>query len=304
MPITAHALRPEFPEFAAEIHGIDASQPFTTETERAVRAAMDRFAVCFIRNFAGDDAQHVAFSRLFGELELAPRFGAAQSRMKLPELFEVSNLDEQDNILQDNDRRRHFRLANAMWHTDSSFQPYGASYSLLRAKIVPVRGSNTEFLDMRAAYDALPASMKTFIEGLVVEHSTAYSRSLTGYKFDEREQSLRRPTRQYLVQTHSGSGRKSLLLASHASHIVGMDVAEGRALLAELTAHASAVPGLYSHVWQANDVLIWDNRCTMHRATAFEDFAEKRDLCRTTVVGDLPLVPEDFHASFTEEATA
>ena len=251
---------------------------------------MDRYAVCYIRNLFFTDEQQVSFSRLFGDLETAPRFGVKAARLKLPELFDVSNLDENGNLLEDNDRRRQFRLANAMWHTDSSFQPGGASYSLLRARVVPSQGAETEFLDMRAAYALLPEALKAKIEGLVVEHSTAYSRSLMGYKFDDREQGLRKPTLQYLVQRHPGTGVKSLYIASHASHIVGMDLDEGRALLAELTAHAVATPGLYSHRWQAGDLLIWDNRCTMHRATPFDEFSVKRDLSRTTVVGDLPLV--------------
>jgi alpha-ketoglutarate-dependent 2,4-dichlorophenoxyacetate dioxygenase len=292
MNLSTHPVNPSRPDFGAEIRGLSADTAFTPALERQVRAAMDRFAVCFARGLFFSDEQQVDFSRLFGDLETASRFGAAASRLTLPELFDVSNLDEHGQILQDNDRRRQFRLANAMWHTDSSFQPGGASYSLLRARVVPRSRSNTEFIDMRQAYDTLPESVKRQLDGLVVEHSTAYSRSLIGYKFDEREQSLRRPTLQYLVQSHPATGRKSLYLASHASHVVGMGLEEGRALLAELTAHATASPALYSHEWQVGDLLIWDNRCTMHRATPFDEFNEKRDLCRTTVVGDLPLVPE------------
>ncbi len=297
MTLTTHPMMSNAPEFGAEIRGVDASTPFDDALREGVQAAMDRFGVCFIRDFKITDEQQVAFSRMFGPLETASRFGAAESRMKLPELFDVSNLDEKGNILEDNDRRRQFRLANAMWHTDSSFQPGGAGYSLLRSRVVPKSGSNTEFLDMRAAYASLSEAMKARIEGLVVEHSTQYSRSLMGYKFDEREMGLRRPTRQFLVQVHPNTGIKSLYLASHASHVVGMDLAEGRALLAELTEHATKTSPLYSHEWQADDLLIWDNRCTMHRATPFDEFNERRDLARTTVVGNLPLVPEEAAAA-------
>ena len=290
MTLTSHPANPALPDFAGEIRGIDPQRAFTAELADQVRAAMDQYGVCFARDLPLTDQQQVEFSRLFGPLETASRFGTAAARLQVPELFDVSNLDEHGNILEDNDRRRQFRLANAMWHTDSSFQPGGASYSLLRARVVPSSGSNTEFLDMRAAYDSLPAAMKARIAGLVVEHSTAYSRSLMGYQFDERELSLRQPTRQYLVQVHPSTGRKSLYLASHASHVIGMDLAEGRTLLAELTAHATQSAGFYSHTWRVHDLLIWDNRCTMHRATPFDEFSEKRDLCRTTVVGDLPLV--------------
>lgn len=290
MSLTTTPVVPSAPNFAAEIRGIDPSQPFTAELAQEVRAAMDRYAVCFVRDLPLTDQQQVEFSRLFGPLEMASRFGSAAARLKVPELFDVSNLDENGNILKDDDRRRQFRLANAMWHADSSFQPGGASYSLLRARVVPSAGSNTEFLDMRAAYAALPAAMKARIEGLVVEHSTAYSRSLTGYQFDEREKTLRKPTLQYLVQVHPGTGEKVLYLGSHASHVIGMDLAEGRALLAELTQHATETAPFYSHPWRVNDLLIWDNRSTMHRSTPFDEFTEKRDLSRTTVIGDLPLV--------------
>jgi alpha-ketoglutarate-dependent 2,4-dichlorophenoxyacetate dioxygenase len=290
MSITFHPARTEFADFAGEIRGIDPGRPFTADTAERVRAAMDRFAVCYLRDFPLTDARQVEFSRLFGELEVASRFGNRAARIHVPELFDVSNLDEHGQLLEDSDRRRQFRLANAMWHTDSSFQPGGASYSLLRACVVPSRGSETEFLDMRAAYETLSPAMKQRIDGLVVEHSTAYSRSLMGYAFDEREQSLRKPTLQYLVQTHPNTGRKSLYLASHASHVIGMPLEEGRALLAELTAHAVKTPGLYAHPWRVDDLLIWDNRCTMHRSTPFNEFVERRDLRRSTVVGDLPLV--------------
>lgn len=290
MSLSVSPANPATPDFAGEIRGMDPRRPFTAELADQVRAAMDQYAVCFARGLQLTDPQQIEFSRLFGPLEMASRFGVSAARLKVPELFDVSNLDEHGNILEDNDRRRHFRLANAMWHTDSSFQPGGASYSLLRARVVPSSGANTEFLDMRSAYASLPEATKARIEGLVVEHSTAYSRSLMGYQFDERELTLRRPTRQYLVQVHPNTGRKSLYLASHASHVIGMDLAEGRALLAELTTHATQSAGFYSHTWRVDDLLIWDNRCTMHRATPFDEFSEKRDLCRTTVVGDLPLV--------------
>jgi alpha-ketoglutarate-dependent 2,4-dichlorophenoxyacetate dioxygenase len=210
--------------------------------------------------------------------------------MRHPELFDVSNLDEEGNILAEDDRRRAFRLANEMWHTDSSFVPGGARYSLLHAIVVPSRGADTEFADMRVAYDSLPFKTKQLIEKLVVEHSTYYSRSLIGYKFTPEELTRRTATPQYLVQTHPSSGRKSLYLAAHASHVIGWPEEEGRALLRELTAHATQPQLVYTHQWRAGDLVIWDNRCTMHRATPFPDTNERRDLRRTTVRGDLPVV--------------
>lgn len=286
-------IKPIQERFACEITGVDLRQPFSTELVAQVRAAMDQFAVSVFRNQELTDERQIAFSRLFGDLELSPNFGRASGeavRMNFPELFDVSNLDDKGQILPDSDRRREFRAANLMWHTDSSFQPGGAGYSLLSARVVPTQGADTEFADMRQAYDTLPKEKAELIQGLVAEHSTFYSRSLIGYKFTEEELKRRRPTNQYLVQTHPSSGRKSLYLGSHASHIVSMPIEEGRALLAELTAHATQAQFVYQHKWQVGDLLIWDNRCTMHRATPFDDFAERRDLRRTTVIGDLPLV--------------
>jgi len=292
-PAVTLTIKPFTPDFACELAGVDLRTDSNAATAAATMDAMDRFGVSVFRGQQIDDAQQIAFSRLFGELEHSPHFGRGDKdtvRMKFPELFDVSNLDENDNLLPDSDRRREYRAANLMWHTDSSFQPGGAGYSLLSARVIPSAGADTEFADMRAAYDALPQGTKDRIEHLVVEHSTYYSRSLVGYKFTEEELKRRKPTLQYLVQTHPRSGRKGLYLASHASHIVGMPVDEGRALLKELVEHATQPRFVYRHKWQVGDLLIWDNRCTMHRATPFDDFAERRDLRRTTVVGDLPLV--------------
>jgi len=288
--MSTHKLRKLHPLFACEILGADLQQ--TGEIEKA----MDAYAVAVLRDQHISDEEHIAFSRRFGELEKSPHFGVgkgAKVRMRHPELFDVSNLDEDGNILAEDDRRRAFRLANEMWHTDSSFVPGGARYSLLHAMVVPSRGADTEFADMRAAYESLSDEKKKQIEGLVVEHSTFHSRSLIGYRFTEEELTRRSATPQLLVQTHPSSGRKSLYLASHASHVVGWPLEKGRALLRELTAHATQPQFVYVHKWRAGDLVIWDNRCTMHRATPFPDTDERRDLRRTTVRGDLPII----HAS-------
>jgi alpha-ketoglutarate-dependent 2,4-dichlorophenoxyacetate dioxygenase len=286
-------VKPFSPGFACELSGVDLRTEATPQTAAATMEAMDRYGVSVFRDQKIDDRQQIAFSRLFGDLENSPNFGRGDQdtvRMKFPELFDVSNLDENDAILPDSDRRRAYRQANLMWHTDSSFQPGGAGYSLLSARVIPSAGADTEFADMRAAYDELPQKMKDRIEGLVVEHSTYYSRSLVGYEFTEEELKRRKPTYQYLVQTHPRSKRRALYIASHASHIVGMDVGEGRALLKELVEFATEPQFIYRHKWRVGDLLIWDNRCTMHRATPFDDFSERRDLRRTTVVGDLPVI--------------
>jgi alpha-ketoglutarate-dependent 2,4-dichlorophenoxyacetate dioxygenase len=289
-------IRPSSPSFGAELLGCDLRGASGPGLAAAVCDAMDRYGVCVFRDQSIVDEQQIEFSRLFGALEKSPNFGRGDSetvRMKFPELFDVSNLDERGGILPDSDRRRMFRLANMMWHTDSSFQPGGAGYSLLSARVVPSSGADTEFADMRAAYDALSQPMKERVEGLVAEHSTFHSRSLIGYQFTEEELRRRRPTLQYVVQTHPRSGRRSLYLGSHASHIVGLPVEEGRALLTELAEFATSERFVHRHQWRAGDLLIWDNRCTMHRATPFDDFSERRDLRRTTVVGDLPVVQQE-----------
>ena len=284
------ALRKLHPLFVCEVHEAN------LEKIHEIEKIMDQYAVAVLRDQHISDEAHIAFSRRFGELETSPHFGVGKGgkvRMRHAELFDVSNLDEDGSILAEDDRRRAFRLANEMWHTDSSFMPGGARYSLLHAMVVPSRGADTEFADMRAAYDALSLQMKQQIQGLVVEHSTFYSRSLIGYQFTPEELTRRTATPQYLVQTHPSSGRKSLYLASHASHVVGWPLEKGRALLRELTEHATQPHFVYVHKWRAGDLVIWDNRCTMHRATPFPDTDERRDLRRTTVRGDLPIV----HAS-------
>ena len=281
-------VRPLHPVFACEIVEASLQDAFS------ITKAMDQYAVAVLRDQHISDEQQIAFCRQFGELERSPHFGVGKGgkvRMRYPELFDVSNLDEEGNILAEDDRRRGFRIANEMWHTDSSFMPRGARYSMLLAKVIPSRGADTEFADMRAAYDGLSSDKKNLIQDLVVEHSTFYSRSLIGFRFTPEELERRSATPQYLVQTHPSTARKALYLASHASHVVGWPLEKGRALLRELTEHATQRKFVYTHKWRAGDFVIWDNRCTMHRATPFPDVAERRDLRRCTVRGDLPLVP-------------
>jgi alpha-ketoglutarate-dependent 2,4-dichlorophenoxyacetate dioxygenase len=290
MPIT---VKPLHPVFVCEITHVDLRNPIDDDTLAAIGRAMDEYAVAVLPGQHITDEQQVEFSRRFGLLEMSPHYGRGAGekvRMQLPELFDVSNLDEHGNILVEDDRRRAFRMANEMWHTDSSFQPGGAKYSLLSARIVPSNGADTQFADMRAAYDDLAEEKKAPLAELVAEHSTSYSRSLIGFKFSEEENKRGAPAKQWLVQTHPSSARKSLFLASHASHILGWPEQKGRDLLGELTQFATQPKYVYTHKWNPGDLVMWDNRCTMHRATPFSDFAERRDLRRTTVRGDLPII--------------
>jgi len=286
-PVTPMPLScaPAGPSFLAEVSGVDFSRPIDEPVLREIVAAMDRYAVCVFRATALDDASHIAFSRLLGKLELAPSlFGKAFKRFAHPELFDAGNLDAAGNILSDQ-RRRVYNKGNALWHTDSSFNPHRSAYSLLLAHEVPPTGGDTQFADMRAAYDALPSEMKARIEDLVAEHWLWHSRMLAGYpEPTEEERRAKPPSRHKLVQVHPGSGRKTLYLAAHASGIVGWPHEEGLKLITELIEFATQPRFTRAVAWkQRGDLVIWDNRCTMHRATPFEDTVYRRDMRRTTV---------------------
>jgi alpha-ketoglutarate-dependent 2,4-dichlorophenoxyacetate dioxygenase len=273
------------PSFVAEFSCVDFSKPLDPATLGEVVAAMDRYAVCVFRATGMEDAAHIAFSYQLGKLEHAPKlFGKKFARFDKPELFDAGNLDASGQILAD-DRRRVYNKGNALWHTDSSFNAHRASYSLLLAHEVPPVGGDTEFADTRAAYDALPAELRMKIEGLVAEHWLWYSRILAGYpEPTEAERLAKPPAHHKLVQTHPGSLRKTLYIASHASHVVGWPVEAGRQLLKELIEFATQPQFVRAVAWkQPGDLVIWDNRCTMHRATAFEDTLYRRDMRRTTV---------------------
>jgi alpha-ketoglutarate-dependent 2,4-dichlorophenoxyacetate dioxygenase len=282
--MTLHA-QPIGPSFVAEVSGVDFSRPVDPATLAEIIAAMDRYGVCVFRGTTLKDESHIAFSRQLGQLEHAPRlFGKNITRFQYPELFDAGNLDASGHILVD-ERRRAYNKGNALWHTDSSFNPHRSSYSLLLAHEVPPVGGDTQFADMRAAYDALPASLKEKIENLWAEHWLWHSRMLAGYpEPTEAERAAKPPARHKLVQVHAGSGRKTLYIASHASHIVDWPVEEGRQLLRELIELATRPQFVHPVAWkQAGDMVIWDNRCTMHRATPFEDTVYRRDMRRTTV---------------------
>jgi alpha-ketoglutarate-dependent 2,4-dichlorophenoxyacetate dioxygenase len=280
---------PAGPEFCAEVSGVDFSRPIDEPTLAEIIGGMDRYGVCVFRNTGLDDVRHIAFSRLLGKLEHAPKlFGKNVTRFAHPELFDAGNLDASGNILAD-ERRRTYNKGNALWHTDSSFNPHRSSYSLLLAHEVPPAGGDTHFADMRAAYDALSAEMKAKIENLVAEHWLWHSRMLAGYpEPTQAERDAKPPARHKLVQVHPGSKRKTLYIAKHASHIVGWPIDEGRRLLTELIDFATQPQFVRVVAWkQAGDLVIWDNRCTMHRATPFEDTRYRRDMRRTTVFENL-----------------
>jgi alpha-ketoglutarate-dependent 2,4-dichlorophenoxyacetate dioxygenase len=275
------------PLFAAELTGVDLRRPMAPAALAAFRAAMDEHAVCVVRHDAPlTNEQHIAFSGLLGPMERgpAPKIAGTGIRLPHPEIIDQSNLDADGAVYADGDRRLAYKRANRLWHTDMSFYAVRATYSLLSAHEIPPVPADTEFADMRAAWDALPAATKAEVEGLEAEHSYWHSRVLGGGpEPTEEERRSRPPVRHALVHTHSGSGRKSLYLASHASRIVGRPVDEGRALLRELMAFATRPEFVFAHRWRRGDVVIWDNLCTMHRATEFDDQSYRRDVRRTTV---------------------
>lgn len=294
MPIE---IRPLHPVFAGEVSGVDLRQPLDAETVAAIEQGMDRYAVLVFHDQRITDDEQVAFSRNFGELELpgaASNITRPEDRRLGPLLADISNLDKHNRPLGRDDRQRMFNLGNQLWHSDSSFRAVPAKYSLLSGRVVPAKGGNTEFADMRAAYDALDDETRTEIEDLVCEHSLIYSRGLLGFADDLTEEERRgfTPVRQRLVRTHPVSGRKSLYLSAHAGQIVGWPTPEARALLRDLIEHATQREFVHAHRWREGDLVMWDNRQTMHRARRFRDTTEVRDVRRTTVAGDGPTVEQ------------
>jgi alpha-ketoglutarate-dependent 2,4-dichlorophenoxyacetate dioxygenase len=292
MPLS---IRPLHPVFAAEVSGVDCRRPINRGTVAAIEQAMDEYAVLVFREQDLTDAEQLRFTCHFGELERYNTPGHIrnpQGHRLGPGIADFSNLDKSGAIMSAEDRVWFFKLADRLWHSDSSFRPVPAKYSLLSGRIIPSWGANTEFADMRAAYDALDDRTKAEIEDLVCEHSLTYSRQAIGFtELTAAEIEAFRPVRQPLVRRHPLTGRKSLFLAAHAGAIVGWPTPEARMFLRDLTEHATQREFTYSHVWQRHDLVIWDNRTTMHRARRF-DHREVRDVRRTTLAGDGPLMPQ------------
>jgi alpha-ketoglutarate-dependent 2,4-dichlorophenoxyacetate dioxygenase len=285
------AFRPLHPVFAAEVSPVDLRKVHDEETLARLRAGMDEFAVLVFRDQAFTDEEQLAFAQRF-DGELHSRTGSRalrKSRLGNEALGDISNLDENGEILHGDDRRRMYGLGNRLWHTDASFQDPAGRYSMLFARIVPAVGADTEFADMRAAYDALPAEMRARIDGLRVHHSIAHSRQTLGFEFSASEHEQLKGAVHPLVRTIPRSGRRSLYLASHASRVLDWPVPEGRLLLHELTEHATQRDRVYRHAWRVGDLVIWDNRATMHRATPFDDQNVRRELRRVTTLDIAPV---------------
>jgi alpha-ketoglutarate-dependent 2,4-dichlorophenoxyacetate dioxygenase len=289
----AVSIRPLHSAFAGEVEGVDCREPLSAEAVTAVEAGMDQYAVLVFRDQRLDDDEQISFTRHFGELENYNTPGHVRKREDHrlgPGIADFSNLDKHGNIMSAEDRVWFFKLGDRLWHSDSSFRPIPAKYSLLSSRVLPSWGANTEFADMRAAYDALDDDTKTEIEDLVCEHSLIFSREAIGFTdLAPEEIAAFKPVRQRLVRTHPSTGRKSLFLSSHAGTILGWTIPEARMFLRDLTEYATQREFVYSHSWRPFDLVMWDNRSTMHRARRF-DRNEIRDVRRTTLAGDVPTI--------------
>jgi alpha-ketoglutarate-dependent 2,4-dichlorophenoxyacetate dioxygenase len=282
----ALSFRPLHPVFAAEVGAIDLRAVEDRATLDEVRAGMDKYAVLVFREQRFSDAEQLAFARrLDGELHAKTGSSVlGKNRFGDEALTDISNVDENGEILKTNDRRRMYALGNRLWHTDASFQDPPGRYSMLSARVVPSVPADTEFADMRAAYDELDLEVRQKIAGLRAHHSIAYSRETLGFQFSEHEREQLKGAVHPLVRTNPRTGRRSLYLASHASRIVDWPVPEGRLLLRDLVEHATQPRFVYRHAWRVGDLVIWDNLATMHRGRPFDDLTHRRELRRVTTL--------------------
>jgi alpha-ketoglutarate-dependent 2,4-dichlorophenoxyacetate dioxygenase len=285
----ALSITPLHPHIGAEIGGLDLCHPIDQTTTEAIWMAIDQYAVLVFHDQDISDRQLHDFAARFGELEIGRSAArAGKRRLAIPQIGDISNLDEDNRVRARDDRRRLDSLGNRLWHTDASYMPVPVVLGMLFAVTVPPAspfgGGETEFADMRAAYDALTDAQKAAVDDLVVEHDVFWSRGQIGFtEFPQGEREQYPPSPQRLVRRHPGSGRKALYLSAHASHIVGWPVPEGRLLLNDLTEHATQRQFVYSHKWRVGDLVIWDNRDTMHRGRPHDEM-QPRDLRRATTL--------------------
>ncbi|MCH9670445.1 MAG: TauD/TfdA family dioxygenase [Gammaproteobacteria bacterium] len=287
--------------FAGEVAGVDCRAPLSPDTVAALEAGMDQYAVLVYRGQDLSDAEQLAFTVHFGEIEKKGRGSGAgrihfrtdaEARALGVGIGDFSNMDNAGNPLPPDARSYQFKLADRLWHSDSSFRPIPAKYSLLSGRAVPSWGGNTEFADMRAAYDALDERTKREVEDLVCHHSQIYSRQALGFdEMNDEEREAFKPVRQRLVRRHPVTGRKSLFLSAHAGVIEGWTVPESRMYLRDLIEFATQPRFVYSHRWQLHDFVVWDNRSTMHRGRRF-DPNEARDVRQTRLAGDAPTIEQ------------
>jgi alpha-ketoglutarate-dependent 2,4-dichlorophenoxyacetate dioxygenase len=283
MSITFRKLHPLF---AAEVSPVDLRQVHDRDTLKAIRAGMDEHAVLVFRDQSFTIQEQLDFAQRFdGKLHTKTGVSAIlKNRLGDAPIGDISNVGADGQILKADDRKRQYSLANRLWHTDASFQDPAGRYSMLSAQVIPEVRSDTQFADMRAAYDALDENAKASLEGLTVHHSIAYSRQTLGFEFSQEEQDRLKGAVHDIVRTNPRTKRRSLYIASHANRILQRPLAEGRLMLWELMAHATQRQFVYSHEWRVGDFVIWDNLATMHRGTAFDDSKHRRELRRVTTL--------------------
>ncbi len=280
------------PHFFAEISGVDLTKPMTQDVFAEIEDAFHQHAILLFRDQPVTDEQQVAFSEFFGPVFTATKYSWREDKRRLrAEMADISNLDHEGKLLAADDQRRLHNQANQLWHTDSTFTHVPARASMLSAREIPATGGNTEFADMRAVYDALPAEKKREIDGLIAEHSIYRSREIMGFTdFSDAARSELPPVQQVLVREHPATGRKALYIASHASHIIGWPKDKGRKLIEELMEFAIKPEFVHTHSWREGDLIVWDNRCTMHRARPFDEMNVRRVLHRTTISDEMNTV--------------
>lgn len=281
--------KPLHPSFAAEAGPIDLRGATDTATLEAIRAGMDRYAVLVFRDQKFSHAEQLAFARRF-DGELHSKTGSSvlgKNRFGDEALTDISNVDENGDIMDTNDRRRMYALGNRLWHTDASFQDPPGRYSMLFAIVVPPVPANTDFADMRAALEMLDEDTRARLDALQVHHTITHSRAQLGFEFSAEEQERLKGAVHPMVVANPRTGRKALYLASHAAKVVGMPVPDGRLLIRELMDHAIQSEFVYSHAWRPGDLVIWDNKATMHRGRSYDDASHRREMRRVTTL-DLP----------------
>jgi alpha-ketoglutarate-dependent 2,4-dichlorophenoxyacetate dioxygenase len=273
-------------DFAAEIIGLDIGQPIDDATRDHVTAVLDQYATVVIRGEPVSQDAQIRFAKRFGPLDSQNGVLTTDVKRRVSaQLVDISNMDEAGRLLDLADRRRLFNLGNQLWHTDSSFKRVAAKYSMLHAHSVAPELGETQVCDLRAAYGALGDAIKAQIDDMVAVHSIYTSRAALGFEdFSDEERRALPPIRRPVVRVHPGSNCKTLFLASHAGRIIGLPVAEGRLLIRDLIEHATQREFVYTHQWRVGDVLVWDNRCTMHRARPFDEARYERDMRRATVM--------------------
>lgn len=287
-------LAPIHPLFGARVEGLDLSRPLSPDEIARLRAAMDRYAVLVFPRQRLVDEQQADFARQFGTIETTPTL-VDQERRRLPnmQINDISNLGADGKILAADDRRRMFNLGNMLWHSDSSFKPTPAYWSMLHARVIPPRGGETQYVDTRVAWERLPDDLKELARDMVAEHSLIFSRAQLGFgAFSPAEIERCKPVPQRLVRRHRETNRMALYLSAHIGGILGRETPEAMMLIRELTEFATQRDFVYTHRWQVDDLVIWDNRCTMHRGLRYDDKTYPRDLRRVTLEDVAPTLEQ------------